>query len=572
MALLQLCLIAWLLSINMAVGGCVKVTLPGERGILQGAMERSKMKERNYFAFRAIPYAQPPIDRNRFMPTMPGYEWEGVLDATEKGEPCAQAALGIMTGIEDCLNLYVYTPKLPNETEDAPLLPVVVWLHGGSFVVGSASGLDESLLMDRDVVLVIPQYRLGYLGFFKTQGGFSAGNMGLLDQLAALKWVQQNVAAFGGDPKRVILAGEDAGGAAAIYHMLSPLSEGLFHGVMSLSGSPLAPWAYMKFEHRFNLMLANFVKCPAYDPKIMVKCFQEVDVFELLNGTQMLMESRDPVIGNNRISPIAQDAVFVHETTLFLPEHPLKLLSAGQLHKVPVVMGVTRDVGGYLVDMMFYDFIQFTLEDDPDFLGKLLGVLLKECDVRNVSSHEQEFADFYFPGNEFDNLTTLLPGLMNMLGDVHYKTSILSTAQILAEYVPTRVYSFEYEGGPSLFNLRFPDLSSAPPMPNAVGHGDEMVLILPEVDIELTPDQKVMSEKLLDVIENFAYGREPQANWPLFKSEGLDTLVWGSDGSTSTQPFATPERIRMLNNLHNYHHEKILASIKAATENSHDEL
>ncbi|KAK6997412.1 Carboxylesterase 5A, partial [Halocaridina rubra] len=88
----------------------VKVELPGGAS-LRGSVEKSRTKERTYFAFRAIPYAQPPVGDNRFMPTLPGYEWEGIFDATQKGEPCAQAGMGIMTGKEDCLNLYVYTPK-----------------------------------------------------------------------------------------------------------------------------------------------------------------------------------------------------------------------------------------------------------------------------------------------------------------------------------------------------------------------------------------------------------------------------------------------------------------------------
>ncbi|XP_066958748.1 cocaine esterase-like isoform X4 [Macrobrachium rosenbergii] len=479
---LKICFILMYLKSSSAEAKDVEVTLPGG-AVLRGTTEYTTRKGRKYYAFRAIPYAQPPLERHRFMPTLPGFEWEGVFDATKPGRSCAQAALGIMDGTEDCLHLYIYTPKLRTEEKNSALLPVIVWIHGGSFVVGSAAVIQESFLMERNVVLVIPQYRLGYLGFLKTQGGFAGGNMGLLDQQAALTWVQKNVAAFGGNPSQVILAGEDAGGAAALYHMLSPLSEGLFNGVISFSGSPLAPWAYMRQEHRFNLLVANFVKCPSYDPELMVKCFRETDVFELLNGTQMLMESRDPIVGNNKIGPVAQDSAYANETTLFLSDHPLKLLSAGKIHQVPVVMGVTRDVGGYLVDMR----------------------------IRNASLHEKEFRDFYFPNNEFHDLESLLPGLMKMLGDIHYEASILSTAGLLSEHVPTWVYRFEYEGGPNLFNVRFPDPSSAPPMPPGVGHGDEVIHILPEVNIDFTPNQRDMSEDLLNMVENFAYS----SNWEL---------------------------------------------------------
>lgn len=573
---LKICFILMYLKSSSAEAKDVEVTLPGG-AVLRGTTEYTTRKGRKYYAFRAIPYAQPPLERHRFMPTLPGFEWEGVFDATKPGRSCAQAALGIMDGTEDCLHLYIYTPKLRTEVKNSALLPVIVWIHGGSFVVGSAAVIQESFLMERNVVLVIPQYRLGYLGFLKTQGGFAGGNMGLLDQQAALTWVQKNVAAFGGNPSQVILAGEDAGGAAALYHMLSPLSEGLFNGVISFSGSPLAPWAYMRQEHRFNLLVANFVKCPSYDPELMVKCFRETDVFELLNGTQMLMESRDPIVGNNKIGPVAQDSAYANETTLFLSDHPLKLLSAGKIHQVPVVMGVTRDVGGYLVDMLLYDFIKFHLEENPRYLEGLLVMLIKECGIRNASLHEKEFRDFYFPNNEFHDLESLLPGLMKMLGDIHYEASILSTAGLLSEHVPTWVYRFEYEGGPNLFNIRFPDPSSAPPMPPGVGHGDEVIHILPEVNIDFTPNQRDMSEDLLNMVENFAYSRLPVRNWPLFNLETYDTLVWKADGTTTVKPFATPETIEMLRNIHFYHHEKILnsmreESLQATADIVHEEL
>ncbi|KAK8379070.1 hypothetical protein O3P69_019114 [Scylla paramamosain] len=258
------------------------------------------------------------------MPPQAAEGWEGTLDATHPRQPCAQAALGIMEGVEDCLYLFVYTPKKQNGS-----LPVVVWLHGGAFVVGGAASLRENLLMDRNVVLVVPQYRLGLLGFFHTPSGTSGGNMGALDQVWALRWVQENIHAFGGDRGRVTLAGDCAGGASALYHMLSPLSVGLFHRVISFSGAPLTPWALYTHNHRFLLILANYVKCPAHDQKLTVKCFQELGVDELLHPVQMMCEARDPLVGNHRLSPVVQDPERTPAESLFLPHHPLTPLTNG---------------------------------------------------------------------------------------------------------------------------------------------------------------------------------------------------------------------------------------------------
>ncbi|XP_027238198.2 cocaine esterase isoform X1 [Penaeus vannamei] len=569
MAMLQMWI--WAVVAIMGVQGSVGVEVLVGGGAVKGTTLKSR-DGRDYHAFKAIPYAQPPIGDKRFMPTVPGAEWEGVRDATKDGEPCAQAALGIVAGVEDCLNLYVYTPKMPAEGQNISM-PVVVWLHSGSFVVGGAANIDPSFVMDRDLVLVVPQYRLGFLGFFSSSSGHSSGNAGMLDQVEALRWVRDNIRAFGGDPDQVTLAGDCGGGAAALYHMMSPLSKGLFHRVMSLSGSPLNPWALLTRHHRFLLILANHVKCPAYDPALLVQCFQEVEKDELLDGVQMLLEARDPVVGNHRLSPVVQQPAHAHETTLFLSQHPLKALMQGDFHKVPVLLGITRDVGGYLVDMLLYDFIQYKLEGEPDFLEKLLKMLLRESDIRDASDREEEFAEFYFPGNAFTELDSLLPGLAQMLGDIQYRAGVLSAATLLSQHVPTRVLRFEYEGGPKLFSLRYPDPAEAPPMPPAVGHGDETTLLLPDQKFDLTPEQREVSNAMVDMLSDFAYGRIPKEGWPLFTSDGLETLLWGPEGSTiAPAPFAPEARVDMLRRIHSYHHQKTMDEVNQESESAHDEL
>ncbi|KAG7162055.1 Liver carboxylesterase 2-like [Homarus americanus] len=509
------------------VGDGVEVAVSG--GVVKGAIKHSR-NGRDYHAFHAIPYAQPPIGNNRFMPTLPGAEWSGVLDATQPGEPCAQAAIGIVAGIEDCLNLYVYTPKVPVPGENVSL-PVVVWIHGGNFVVGETAALDESLLMDRDIVLVIPQYRLGLLGFFATSHGQSPGNMGMLDQVEALRWVQDNVAAFGGNPNEVTLAGDCSGGASAIYHMISPLSQGLFHRVLSLSGSPLSPWSLYTRNHPFMLILANNVKCPPHDQRLLVQCLQELSQEELLNATQMIIEK----------------AQYSHETTLFLDKHPLVALTNGNFQKVPVLM-----------------------MENPEFLNILLEMLLKECHISDPAIHKKEFADFYFPGIEFGSLDELLSGLAEMLGDLQYKAGILGTANLLSGHVPTRMFRFEYMGGPKLFSLRYPDPSEAPPMPDAVGHGDEMVLLLPDKPFNYTAQQRMASKTLLDIVENYAYGKPPRADWPLFTTKSQKALVMGADGSLFQDKFTSQERTHMLYNIQTYQNHALFQEMAHEATNHHE--
>ena len=222
-------------------------------GSLRGAMAGSAI------AFRGIPYARPPVGELRWQPPQPPPPWQGVREALQPGSACTQRTSGLtpffaptaqaygskfeqppIKSSEDCLFLDVWVPEWPVKRA----LPVMVWLHGGSNIVGSGtqSTYDGVSLTRHGVLLVTLNYRLGVMGFFShpdltaESPHHSSGNYGLLDQLAALNWVKQNIAQFGGDPDNVTLFGESAGAIDAARLMISPLSEGLFKRVISESG------------------------------------------------------------------------------------------------------------------------------------------------------------------------------------------------------------------------------------------------------------------------------------------------------------------------------------------------
>lgn len=222
-------------------------------GTLRGAIIQSAI------AFRGIPYARPPIGELRWQPPQPPPAWQGVREALQPGSACTQRTSGLtpffapmaqaygsnfeqppINSSEDCLYLDVWVPEWPVKRA----LPVMVWLHGGSNTVGSGtqSTYDGVSLTRHGVLLVTLNYRLGVMGFFSHPGltaespQHSSGNYGLLDQLAALAWVKQNIAQFGGDPDNVTLFGESAGAIDAARLMASPLAAGLFKRVISESG------------------------------------------------------------------------------------------------------------------------------------------------------------------------------------------------------------------------------------------------------------------------------------------------------------------------------------------------
>lgn len=194
-------------------------------------------------AFRGVPFAAPPVGEQRWKPPAPVAAWAGVRDATVSGPPCLQRSYGwnakdAADSREDCLYLDIRTPALK---PDAPL-PVMVWIHGGANHAGSARGTVDSSLVDQGVVLVSVQYRLGAFGFLShpgltAEGGGASGNYALMDQIAALRWVRDNVARFGGDPANVTLFGHSAGGQDVGLLMLAPEARGLFHKAIAQSGT-----------------------------------------------------------------------------------------------------------------------------------------------------------------------------------------------------------------------------------------------------------------------------------------------------------------------------------------------
>jgi para-nitrobenzyl esterase len=211
-------------------------------GTVRGALPSTGGAE-----FLGIPFAAPPVGPRRWQPPEPAARWSGVKDATTFGPPCMQPVLGDWNrtdaekGKEDCLYLNVMTPQWP----PAKPLPVMLWIHGGANMGGTASSefFGGGGLPGRGVVLVTTNYRLGIFGFFaheqlsSASEHHSSGNYALLDQIAALRWVHDNIAQFGGDPDNITVFGQSAGAISISALMTSPLATGLFHKAISESGS-----------------------------------------------------------------------------------------------------------------------------------------------------------------------------------------------------------------------------------------------------------------------------------------------------------------------------------------------
>lgn len=241
---------SWVFIAAVMVGGpaCLGAQEGGPIAALEEGSVRGTALEGGGAVFRGIPYAAPPVGALRWREPMPVTPWAGVRDAMRSGPPAAQGDFGwnhdaAAASREDCLYLDVWTPRFSG----AARLPVMVWLHGGANAAGSGGFdplYDGRALIRHGVILVVVEYRLGIFGFFahpeltRESPHHASGNYGLQDQLAALRWVRANIAAFGGDPGRVTLFGQSAGGIDTAALMTSPLARELFQRAIDESGPP----------------------------------------------------------------------------------------------------------------------------------------------------------------------------------------------------------------------------------------------------------------------------------------------------------------------------------------------
>ncbi|XP_057330625.1 esterase E4-like isoform X2 [Microplitis mediator] len=274
-----------------------------QQGKLRGIKERN-YNGNNYYAFRGIPYAKPPIGKLRFKDPEPAVSWSGIRSATKYGNKCAQINWFTqkIDGSDDCLYLNVFTMELnPSEAK-----AVMFFIHPGNFSFGSGS--DElygpDFIVEKDVVLVTINYRVGILGFLNLDDESASGNQGLKDQVIALKWVQQNIDKFGGDPNSVTIFGSSAGGSSVHYLSLSPLTQGLFHKVILQSGVATNPWATVPHSMKEKAIeISSILGNKITDSKELVDYLQKTDVQLLLKAAASLLSWENKYLSLNTFGP-----------------------------------------------------------------------------------------------------------------------------------------------------------------------------------------------------------------------------------------------------------------------------
>ncbi|XP_039294745.1 venom carboxylesterase-6 isoform X1 [Nilaparvata lugens] len=502
-----------------------EVVLP--QGRLQGTFLKTR-SGKAFEGFLSIPYARPPVGELRFKVAQPAKPWKGVYNASAYGSVCLQFThLGYqVVGSEDCLFINVFRPQKYKLGDQ--LLDVIVHIHGGAFQFLSGDFFKPTFLMEDDnhIIYVNFNYRLGPLGFMSTGDKVLPGNLGLKDQVAALKWIRDNIRQFGGNPDSVTIEGISAGGVSVHYQYLSPLSRGLFHKGISGSGAVLNPWALVDSVPQKTRKLASSLGCPTANSADLVACLQTRPAEMIVKQVPQFM----PFL-YNPYSPFGPVVEPEGVKDAFLSRHPYDIIKDGQTARVPWLAGFTTEEGLYPAAEFITDKeLMQKLEDNwtelaPHLLDYNFTV---KCADRQIVA--DKIKQHYLKGKP---ITQGVTEIVQLVGDRLFGAGITQAALMQgqathksADEAPVYLYRFGYRGAHSV-SEKFSHNDDN----YGVAHADENLYVLETdfMDPQTTDEDLNMQRHMINMWKSFAKTGVPE--FPIGFSlpkvqEGLPKLMY----------------------------------------------
>ncbi|CAH1162921.1 unnamed protein product [Phaedon cochleariae] len=509
-------------------------------GRLQGYTKKNLDGE-DFFCFIGIPYAQPPVGKLRFKDPVPVKPWQGTKDATKEGSVCYQRDFFTNTykGSEDCLFINVFTKSLPGQK--STLRPVMVYIHGGGFIFESSSPetFGPEHLITEDVVFVSFNYRLGIVGFLSSEDASLGvpGNVGLKDQVLALKWIKNNVKNFNGDPDNITIFGNSAGSTCVHLHVLSKMSKGLFHRAILQSGTVFNPWSWGSRNQAMDIV-KHMGRNDDNEAEAM-EILREAPIGELYEAQEKIYDN----LSANLLRPFGPVIEYPNDTA-FMTRHPIDTLASGEYNKVPMLFGYN------LTEGMFTEYNKRIFPQHPEtVLGSDSVVDWQMCLEKGSDSFavaSRRIQDFYWSGVNGNDKYMPFTDCLYMIG-------VYSTIRnhIKSSDSPIYLYRMSFEGGLNTLKV-FGGLTDLP----GVCHADELGYLfknsaLPDVPKGSREDKTIRT--FVELWTNFAASGNPTLSsstrgksnleWKPMESGKIHLLDIGDEPKLVTNPESERSRI-----------------------------
>jgi para-nitrobenzyl esterase len=495
------CFCAALAALSLAVIGAMVLSTGaaaaqrsrgGPIAVIEGGAVRGVLVPGSY-AFRGLPYAASPVGGLRWRPPQHPAEWDGVRDATQFAPSCPQPASPFAPPApfsENCLYLNVSTPTLRRDADR----PVLVWIHGGGFTEDAGRNYDGSKLAADGIVVVTINYRLGALGFLAhpalaSRSGGPAGNYGLMDQQAALRWVQHNIGRFGGNPHDVTIAGQSAGGVSVLAHLVSRGSRGLFQRAIVQSGAFALTQQPLADAEAAGQAFAAQAGCPGQT----ARCLRRLPIAALVNN----------------FPGAAIPGVIDGEV---LQQSIGTALAAGRFARVPILSGINHDeelifTAGLGTAVSGGTFVPVPEPVTADSYQRDIAAVLGVPAERSAAiAAEYPLGAYPAPDVAFSTLVS----------DANFACPALQVDRWTSERVPTFAYQFNDDNAPQR-------LTPPGALPRIATHSAELQYLFDQPNTPfpgtLDADQQALAASMRTAWANFAAGGDPSSGalpWPSF--------------------------------------------------------